>query len=251
MLRFCHNPCESRQRNSSCHRFDHQFPSDCSSFCGNCNVCCNRLSKLDVYGFGVECYQNISIGANALQNTTSGFSNTAIGTGAGKTLTTGSNVTCIGFNAQPSSSTASNEIILGDANVKFLRCNVQNISALSDQRDKADIEDLNVGLDLINKIKPAKYHWDRREWYPDGNKDGSQKKAEWTAGFIAQNLAEAQQGEEFLNLANTTNPDKFEITPGNLIPVLVRAVQELSAKNDDLDKKLSDAMRMIEALQNK
>ncbi len=53
------------------------------------------------------------------------------------------------------------------------------------------------------------------------------------AGFIAQELDEAQQNagvEELMNLVLKTNPDRLEAAPGKLIPILVKAIQELSAE---------------------
>jgi len=62
----------------------------------------------------------------------------------------------------------------------------------------------------------------------DGAKVGQKE-----AGFIAQELDEAQQNagvEELLNLVLKSNPDRLEATPGKLLPVLVKAIQELSAE---------------------
>ena len=43
-------------------------------------------------------------------------------------------------------------------------------------------------------------------------------------------LQEAQKGSEYLDLVMEENPDKLEAKQGKLIPVLVKAIQELSAK---------------------
>ena len=157
--------------------------------------------------------------------------NTGIGLQAGNNITTGSNNTCIGSLSDASSSTVSNEITLGDSNISSLRCNDQSISALSDGRDKTDIVDLPVGLDLIKNIRPVKFKWQRRE--PDAN-DGKIR-----AGFIAQELQEAQIGSEYLNLIYDENPEKLEAKQGNLIPVLVQAIKELSTKNDALEARIA------------
>jgi hypothetical protein len=50
------------------------------------------------------------------------------------------------------------------------------------------------------------------------------------AGFIAQDFAKAQVGAEYLDLVMDENPDKLEAKQGHLIPVLVQAIKELSAK---------------------
>ena len=53
-----------------------------------------------------------------------------------------------------------------------------------------------------------------------------------TAGFIAQELDEAQTtaNTEWLNLVLKDNPEKWEATPGNLLPIMVKAIQELKLK---------------------
>ena len=75
----------------------------------------------------------------------------------------------------------------------------------------------------MNNLKPRQFKWQTRE----GNetKDGTVR-----AGFIAQELQEAQSGSEYLDLVMDNNPDKLEAKQGKLIPVLVKAIQELSAK---------------------
>ena len=43
-----------------------------------------------------------------------------------------------------------------------------------------------------------------------------------------------------MNLVLKSNPDRLEATPGKLIPVLVRAIQELSDEINILREKLND-----------
>ena len=56
-------------------------------------------------------------------------------------------------------------------------------------------------------------------------------------GFIAQELDE-DLGEKnnIINAMDKLNPDKQHAAPSNLIPVLVKAVQELSVKVKTLEK---------------
>ena len=110
-----------------------------------------------------------------------------------------------------------------------LRCNQTSISSLSDKRDKTDIIDIPVGLEFINSIRPVKFKWQRRE--PDAT-DGKVR-----AGFIAQELEEAQKNCDYLDLIMDNNPDKLEAKQGNLLPVMVKAIQELSAKVTALEGK--------------
>ena len=165
---------------------------------------------------------NTGVGNNAL-GATSGAQNTAVGSAAGDLISTGSNNIILGYNADPSAADANNEVVLGNSSISVLRCQVNSISALSDARDKTNIIDLPVGLDFLNTLQPRQFEWKTREGV--ASVDGTVR-----AGFIAQELQEAQKECDYLNLVFSNNPDKLEATYGNLIPVLVKAVQELSAK---------------------
>ena len=180
-------------------------------------------------------FQNTAVGHHSLENNNGNY-NTALGYNAGSTVTTGANLTLLGIDANPSSPTALNQITLGNAFVSSLRCNVQNISSLSDARDKKNIKELNLGIDFIMKLQPRLFNWDKREWYDDNTSDGSKIKEEPTAGFIAQELDEVQTTEnaEWLNLVLKDNPEKLEATPGNLLPIIVKAIQDLKKENDEL-----------------
>ena len=125
-----------------------------------------------------------------------------------------------------------NEVTLGDGAISSLRCADTSISSVSDRRDKTDIVDLPVGLDFINSVRPVKFKWQTREGIP--SKDGKIR-----AGFIAQELQEAQTGSEYLDLVYDANPDKLEAKQGKLIPVLVNAIKELSAKNTALEARIA------------
>ena len=182
---------------------------------------------------------NVAVGYNALANGTTGTQNTAIGSYAGSGVSTGSNLTLVGYSAGPSISNATNEITLGNNQVTTLRCNVQTITSLSDARDKKNIKDLSLGLNFLMKLKPREFNWDRREWYEDGISDGSKIQENPTAGFVAQELdtLETLEHSEWLNLVLKNNPEKLEATYGNLLPVIVKAIQELKKEKDDLQNK--------------
>tara|TARA_R110000851_G_scaffold33200_2_gene88423 strand:+ start:502 stop:2847 length:2346 start_codon:yes stop_codon:yes gene_type:complete len=178
--------------------------------------------------------QCTNIGRLSGRHITTGSKNTSLGYEAGILTTTGSQCTSLGFQAMPSTATANNEFTLGGSYVSALRCQVQTISSLSDRRDKKDIEELPLGVDFINTLKPVKFTWNMR----DGAKVGQQE-----AGFIAQDLDEAQidaGAEDYLSLVLKNNPEKLEASYGKLVPVLVKAVQELSAEISNLKKEIAN-----------
>jgi len=182
-------------------------------------------------GFSITTGQaNVLVGEQAGPAISTGFGNTCIGntTGFGGTLTTGSNNTLLGYNAAPSTPTVSNQITLGDSNITGLRCNVTTISSLSDQRDKINIVDSQYGLETLEKVKVRQFDWATRR----GNiKDGTSE-----IGFIAQELQEVGDNN-LLKLVMDDNPEFLEASPASLIPILVKAVQELSEKVKKLESR--------------
>jgi len=176
-------------------------------------------------------YLNFAAGTNAASAATTGYGNTSVGHQAAENLTTGSNNTSLGYDAKPSSATSNNEVTLGNAFVSSLRCNQQTISSLSDGRDKTEVENLSLGLEFIDTLRPVKFKWETR----DGNgKDGS-----YEAGFIAQELQSAQStsNADYLGLVLDDNPDRLEASYGKLIPILVKAIQELRSEVNFLKTK--------------
>lgn len=220
---------------------------------------------------------NIAIGASALNQAT-GSSNISVGNGAGVFTTgqynttvgngalaftpstgsfntivgglaltvgvdqmNGNNNTVIGHEAAPSTTSVSNQITLGNSSITSLRCNVTSISSLSDERDKTDIEELPVGLDFVNALRPVRFTWNTRipepVTYPDGTirefTSADVRTGVEDMGFIAQDLVAAEDeldAHDWLQLTLRDNPEKLEATQGRLIPILVKAIQELSAE---------------------
>ena len=182
---------------------------------------------------------NVAVGYQALSGST-GTKNqcTAVGYGAGDSITSGSNLTCIGYNADASSATATNEITLGDSNVSTLRCNDTSIGSLSDGRDKTDIVESSFGLDFINSIRPVQFKWDRRNLV-EGDLTAF-KNGKIRLGFIAQELKESMPNNEndILDLVYESNPERLEAKYGNLIPILTKAIQDLSKQNKELENRI-------------
>jgi hypothetical protein len=104
------------------------------------------------------------------------------------------------------------------------------ISAISDRRLKENIQDLDVGLDQIMALKPRKFDW----------KTGKGKDIKGDRGFIAQEFEQvfpdlidkwkdpAPEGEE-----------PYKSVRQDLIPVLVKAMQEQQALIESLTARLN------------
>ena len=193
-------------------------------------------------------------------STQTGANNVAVGYAAGFNLTSGANNILIGKQSGRSGSpsgqidTESNTVCLGDDNISDLFCADSSIST-SDSRDKTDITDFSIGLNWIKDLRPVTYQWDKRSWYgteekPLGTPDGSKKGSKVNIGFLAQEVLEVEKANGFGDSADTmltcnlTNDgQRYGMKYERLIPILVNAVKELSAKNDALEariKKLED-----------
>ena len=169
---------------------------------------------------------NVAVGVLSGSNITEGGNNTVIGHWAGLDIVDGINNTVIGSNATMASPSAINTVTLGDSQINTLRCAVTTITSLSDARDKKNIEESKYGLDLVESLKPVTFEWDTR--------DGAKKDIK-DLGFIAQDLKELD--DDYLGLVYDENPEKLEASYGRLIPILVKAIQELSAEVKELKNK--------------
>lgn len=194
---------------------------------------------------------NSAFGLNAGLTFTSGVNNTFIGIQAGYSLTSGNNNILVGLNGagptflssgdnnilignlvEPSTPIVNNEITLGNSANTVLRCAVTTITSLSDARDKKEIEELPVGLEFVEKLKPVKFTWN------DRNENGKHDIEDF--GFIAQDLKASQEeaNASYLGLVYEANPEKLEASYGKLLPVLVKAIQELSSEVKSLKEEL-------------
>ena len=173
-------------------------------------------------------FSNVLLGDEVAADLTTGSGNVLIGEHAAEDLTTGDNNICIGKEANVSSATVSNTITLGNNSITALRCNQQSISSLSDGRDKTEVEDLPLGLDFIDTLRPVKFKWDSR--------DGCGQDGSYEAGFIAQDLQSAQStsNADYLKMVMDDNPDRLEAAYGQLIPVLVQAIKDLKSEIETL-----------------
>jgi hypothetical protein len=191
---------------------------------------------------------NVFVGSGAGLLSATGASNVMLGTGAGQlstnsqnvfvghiaggTTTTGENNIVLGYQSNAATATTSDSITLGNSSHNVLRCAVTSITSLSDARDKKDVVELRAGLDFVKSLRPVEFVWDDRD--ENGKHDIND------FGFIAQELKSAQEEAEMadvLKLVYDENPEKLEASYGKLLPILVKAIQELAAKVELLESK--------------
>ena len=205
-------------------------------------------------GFGTYALEKVTTGSHntglgyvAGYNITTGNYNTVVGQNVAPDLTTGSNNLLLGHLAGASSSPAgtvsvhSNIVCLGNNSINSLYCADTSISS-SDSRDKTDVASFNIGLAWIEALRPVTYRWDRRTWYgtdeqPYGTPDGSKKRDRLHIGFLAQEALEVEKANGYGSsndnslICNLTEDGmSYGMKYERLVPILVNAIKELSAK---------------------
>ena len=115
-----------------------------------------------------------------------------------------------------------NTIIMGNNATTEARIQVA-WTAVSDIRDKCIFGRVPHGRGFLQNIKPIEYAFKDRETGCITDPQGRRR-----YGFSAQDLL-AAEGEDPV-IVNNENPDKLMVTSDYIVPVLVNAVNELSAQ---------------------
>jgi hypothetical protein len=185
------------------------------------NIAIGRSSGVDSNNT-VPSTGNIAIGA--LSNSV-GTNSIVIGMGSRVTAT---NAILIGPNTSVG---VANSVTLGSSSHTSYNMYTAQWTNISDIRDKIEINTLDTGLSLINKLRPVKFKWNLRDGARVGDED---------SGFIAQEVL-ATVGtttNSYLRLVNTDNPEQLRLSTTYLIPVLVNAVNELTAELEILKREI-------------
>ena len=184
----------------------------------------------------IDATQNLLVGANASGVSNGGMQLLPAGNGASIPLiaSSGNSASDSAVTMAVYSTSASQyQFYVGYAGTVFARSVV--ISALSDERLKENIVDLDVGLDKIMALKPRKFDW----------KEGQGTNKKNVRGFIAQELEEVFPDliDEWRDPA-PEGEEPYRSVRQDLMPVLVKAMQEQQALITSLTAR-------IEALENK
>jgi hypothetical protein len=116
------------------------------------------------------------------------------------------------------------------------------ITGISDQRLKENIRDLDDGLDVVMALKPRKFDW----------KEGKGADTKNARGFIAQEFEQVLPDmiEEWKDPA-PEGEEPYKAVNANLIPTLVKAIQELKALADTQASTITTLTDRITALETK
>ena len=193
---------------------------------------------------------NTALGYAAL-NIATGSNNVCVGSFAGDVIQSGLNNTIIGKGSDPSANNATNQtvigfavtgitdnsVVLGNAAVTKVYMSSDGDAEIyangtintSDKRLKENIEDSDLGLEFVNKLRPVKYN------YIKDKHDGKTK-----YGIIAQEVQEVLKESNNEDFAGIKDSDEYLGADYiQFVAPLIKSVQELSAKVKELEAKLS------------
>ena len=116
-------------------------------------------------------------------------------------------------------------------------CYTGSIGACSDIRYKKDIKQVDAALETITQLRGVTYNWKTHQ-FPDKKFDDQTH-----LGFIAQEIKGLLP-----SVVMTNNDGYMSVDYGRLTPVLVEAVKELKAENDDLKAQLTHLTSLVETI---
>jgi hypothetical protein len=226
----------------------------------------NNVAVGDQALFNTNNNSNVGVGTWAGLQNTSGADNTYLGYRAGYYLvstTTGSNNTLLGSYSYTTTSDSLGATVIGHAvagaqgyaTIGYGSSDIRAAhgsttwSTVSDERYKKDIVDSTAGLSFVNALQPRTFKYKNLGELPETfsayKADSTEvfKSSQTQHGFIAQEVKAAIDADDSIKdgfkLWDDRDDGSQEIAESALIPVLVKALQELSAKNDALEARIA------------
>lgn len=240
--------------------------------------------------------ENTAVGYSAGSSLTTGGSNTLLGRNAGQAITTGQENTALGTRALDGAVAVSSCVALGAGalryNLEGAAFNFNDCAGLgantrasgdhqvqignsaqvpyayaalqlrSDERDKTDIRDTQLGADFILALRPVDFKWNLRDDYieeiedgldSDGlprfktvqrKNDGSKKRNRYHHGFIAQEVKAVMDALEtdfggYQDHRINGGQDVCSLGYEELIAPMVKTIQELAKRIEALEKSVT------------
>jgi hypothetical protein len=123
-------------------------------------------------------------------------------------------------------------------------------SAPSDERYKKDIVTSTAGLSFVNDLRPVTHKWKNEgdlpsdhNAYVEGSTNVYNNATKTYHGFVAQEVKTAidahSEIKDGFDLWDVDGDGRQRIADGALMPILVKAIQELSAKNTALEARIT------------
>jgi hypothetical protein len=199
---------------------------------------------------------NTAIGYLSLLRNTTGENNTAIGKNAFESGKTYSNSTAIGYNTQI---TASNQVRIGNFDITSIGA-TQGWSTTSDARFKTNVKENVKGLDFILDLRPVTYTMNISKLNALIGVEGTDEAAIEAksviveTGFLAQEVEKSAQklGYDFSGVDSPKNDnDYYSLRYAAFTVPLVKAVQELHAKNQQLELENETMRTELEIIKSK
>ena len=206
---------------------------------------------------------NTGCGRRALFKNTIGNFNTAIGYYADVSTGGLSNATALGYGAVVN---ASNKVRIGNTSVTSIGGQV-NWTTFSDGRYKKNIQEDVKGLAFINALRPVTYTTDIKAldaYFMGRNNDNAYKNMQADVavaaaegskiiytGFVAQEVEAAAKklGYDFSGVDKPkTKEGIYGLRYSDFVVPLVKAVQELSMKNDEKEEKINNLQKQVDEL---
>jgi hypothetical protein len=203
--------------------------------------------------YGCTTLYNTALGVSAIYATTSGTCNAALGVESLKYNTTGSFNTALGSRAGLVLNGGSGNVIIGsldpvgtyspvfDINAENNRVVVGTTAVTnayvqvawtvtSDARDKIVEGSVPHGLEFVKQLEPKAFHFKK-------DRESTEAHGPLRYGFLAQDILALEGGSGII--IDSTDPNKLRYNGEALVPVLVKAIQELSTMNAELEYRVS------------
>jgi len=200
---------------------------------------------------------NTAVGYLAMAYNTTGRLNTAIGSGAGPGVSYPglTNATAIGYQA---TNFASNQVVIGNTSMATIG-GFSPWVILSDGRYKKNVQENVPGLAYLNKLRPVTYNVDvtglnafMKSGEPSDQAQVLQKERRTASGFIAQEVEATGKSVGFdfnaVQKPESTTRGLYGLSYEQFVVPLVKAAQELSKDNDNLQNTIAGLQSKIDDL---